>query len=233
MRSYASFGRWVLLVKRFGPILGRCDGSLFIVKFSFVKYKIGEIFNDILMYVFHENFDASLWNVGWTRGMLIYDNSLSFSLSMSNLCMFFCHQSVDTFTTLSKAWKYSSYAMWQPTKPGCTNLTNNVMIWKAGWEHQKKLTSIAWLLFGWFGKSDSASAIRHRDSSSYYKCSQAIIYRAGYIGVRYELGQVFILVTRKPREGINVHCLLRLSQSAEQKISGSHMWKRDELFAKP
>ena len=36
MRSYASFGMWALLVKRFDPILGRCGSSLFVVKFSFV-----------------------------------------------------------------------------------------------------------------------------------------------------------------------------------------------------
>ena len=62
MRNYASLGRWVLLVKRFSPILGRCDNSLFIVKFPFVEYKIGKVFNGILMHVFHESFAVSLWD---------------------------------------------------------------------------------------------------------------------------------------------------------------------------
>ena len=62
MRGCASFRRWALLVKRFGPILGWCDSSLFIVKFPFVEYKVGKVLNGILMYVFHESFDVILWN---------------------------------------------------------------------------------------------------------------------------------------------------------------------------
>ena len=63
MRSYASFGMWALLVKKVRSLLGGCDGSLFIVKFPFVQYKIGKLIKGILMYVFHEDFDASLWDL--------------------------------------------------------------------------------------------------------------------------------------------------------------------------
>ena len=47
----------------FSPfVLGRCDSSLFIFKFSFVKNKVGKIFNGILVYIFHEGFDVGLWD---------------------------------------------------------------------------------------------------------------------------------------------------------------------------
>ena len=41
---------------------GGCDSSLFIFKFSFIENKVGEIFNDILVYIFHEDFYAKFWD---------------------------------------------------------------------------------------------------------------------------------------------------------------------------
>ena len=38
----------------FSPsLLGRCNSSLFIFKFSFVENKVSEVFNGVLMYIFH------------------------------------------------------------------------------------------------------------------------------------------------------------------------------------
>jgi hypothetical protein len=46
----------------FSPfVLGRCDSSLFFFKFFFVKNKVGEVFNDVLVFIFHEGFDVGLW----------------------------------------------------------------------------------------------------------------------------------------------------------------------------
>ena len=47
--------------KMFGPVLGRCNGGLFIMKFSFVYYKVCQVLNGILVYVFHESFDVGFW----------------------------------------------------------------------------------------------------------------------------------------------------------------------------
>jgi hypothetical protein len=38
--------------------LGRCDSSLFIFEFLFVQDKVSYTFNGILVYVFHEIFNA-------------------------------------------------------------------------------------------------------------------------------------------------------------------------------
>ena len=62
MRIYASLGGglyWFV----FSPFcLGRCDSSLFIFKFPFVENKVSHVFNDVLVYFFHECFNACLWD---------------------------------------------------------------------------------------------------------------------------------------------------------------------------
>ena len=42
---------------------GGGDSSLLVFKFSFVENKICEVFNGILVNVFHEGFDAGLWDI--------------------------------------------------------------------------------------------------------------------------------------------------------------------------
>ena len=42
--------------------LGRCDSGLYIFKFPFVKDKVSQIFNGILVYIFHEGFNVELWD---------------------------------------------------------------------------------------------------------------------------------------------------------------------------
>ena len=44
------------------PLLGRCNSSLFMFKFSFVENEVGEVFNGVLVYIFHEAFDAGFWD---------------------------------------------------------------------------------------------------------------------------------------------------------------------------
>ena len=59
-------------------ILGRCDSGLFIFKFPFVEDKVWEVFNGILVNVFHEVFDTGLWDfkVGkFVNGMFVYSTS--------------------------------------------------------------------------------------------------------------------------------------------------------------
>ena len=62
MRIYASLGGglyWFV----FSPFcLGRCISSLFICKFPFVDNKVSQVFNGVLVYFFHERFNACLWD---------------------------------------------------------------------------------------------------------------------------------------------------------------------------
>ena len=41
---------------------GWCDSSLFVFEFSFIKDKVCEIFNDVLVDIFHEGFDVVFWD---------------------------------------------------------------------------------------------------------------------------------------------------------------------------
>jgi hypothetical protein len=43
-------------------LLGRGDGCLFIFKFSFVEDHVCEVFNGVLVNVFHESFDGYFWD---------------------------------------------------------------------------------------------------------------------------------------------------------------------------
>ena len=61
---YASFGRWALVVLIVVPFpLGWEDGGLFVIEFFFVQDKVCEVFDGILVDIFHEGFNARLWDL--------------------------------------------------------------------------------------------------------------------------------------------------------------------------
>lgn len=54
-------GRWAHVVHKFSQFIkggGRGDGCLFIFEFSFGENKIYEALDDILVHIFHEDFDG-------------------------------------------------------------------------------------------------------------------------------------------------------------------------------
>jgi hypothetical protein len=43
-------------------LIGRRNGCLLVVELPFIKDKVCEILNDIMVYVFHEGLDGGFWN---------------------------------------------------------------------------------------------------------------------------------------------------------------------------
>ena len=53
---------------------------LLVVQFSLVQYQVGEIFDGVLVYVFHKVFDARFWDFKFcelVNGVFMYDSSYS------------------------------------------------------------------------------------------------------------------------------------------------------------
>ena len=69
--------------------LGRCDSSLIIFKFYFVEDKVCEVFNGVLVNVFHEVLDVGLWDfkVGkFVNGVIVYSTSYADCDSYEGVC---------------------------------------------------------------------------------------------------------------------------------------------------
>ena len=80
MRFYTSFRGGLYELVLHTIVLGGCDGSLFIFEFPFVEDKVCEVCYCVLVNVFHEGFNASLWDfeVGeFINEVVVYSTSYS------------------------------------------------------------------------------------------------------------------------------------------------------------